>query len=530
LLVRIEFIWTINLFIEMKKTEILILGSGLAGCIAALAAADKGAEVTIVTKTKNIISGNTPWAQGGIIYKGIHDSPEKLKQDILSAGDESSWEKAVDQLCNEGPEFVEKYLFKRCNVDFDKSDKGNLHLTAEGAHSEPRIIHSKDKTGLSIHEGVSREVEKHPNIKILTNHTVVDLLTLSHHSANPLDIYEKPACFGAYLINNDAGKVFPVLANETILALGGLGQIYLHTTNPPEATGDGIALAWRAGARCFNLQYIQFHPTTFYNENDRFLISEAVRGEGGVLIDKSGKPFMDDIHELGSLAPRDIVARAIHKTMLETEHPCVYLDISFKDPEWIKSRFPTIYKHCINGGVDMTSEPIPVVPSAHYSCGGVGVSLKGRTSLQRLYAAGEVTCTGVHGANRLASTSLLESIVWGAKAGEEAAEHNRKDAYFPQLFPWESNEEYIDPALIRQDWLTIKNTMWNYVGLVRTRQRLLRATTILRHLQTEVEQFYQKARMTKEMIQLRNGVQTAIAVTSATLETRVSRGSHYIEL
>jgi len=512
----------------MIKTEILVLGSGLAGCIAALAAADKGAEVTLVTKTEEIISGSTPWAQGGIIYKGINDSPEKLKADIYRAGDGNSWEPAVDQIVNIGPQYVEKVLIEKCGVIFDKKCDGELHLTAEGAHSEPRIIHSKDKTGLSIHEAVAEQVLKHPNIKILTNHTAVDLLTLSHHSANPLDIYEKPACFGAYLINNETCKVFPVFANSTILALGGLGQIYLHTTNPLEATGDGIALAWRAGARCFNLQYIQFHPTTFYNEHDRFLVSEAVRGEGGILIDKKGKPFMDGIHELGSLAPRDIVARAIHQTMLDTGHPCVYLDISFKDSEWIKKRFPTIYSHCLKNGVDITSEPIPVVPSAHYSCGGVGVSLKGRTSLQRLYAVGEVSCTGVHGANRLASTSLLECVVWGQIAGEEAANHRNNDGYFPQIFDWESCDEYIDPALITQDWLSIKNTMWNYVGLVRTRQRLIRATTILRHLQSEIEQFYQKAKMTRELLQLRNGVQTAIAVTSATLESRVSRGAHYI--
>lgn len=512
----------------MIRTEILVLGSGLAGCVAAITAADNGANVTIITKTPNLISGNTPWAQGGIIYKGINDSPEKLKKDIISAGDNSSWEGAVDQLCIEGPKYIESILFDRCKVNFDKINSENLHLTAEGAHSEPRIIHSKDKTGLSIHESVALEVEKHPNIQILTNHTVVDLLTLSHHSDNPLDIYEKPACFGAYVINNDDGIVFPILANETILALGGLGQIYLHTTNPSESTGDGIALAWRAGARCFNLQYIQFHPTTLYNEKDRFLISEAVRGEGGILIDKSGKHFMEDIHELGSLAPRDIVARAIHQVMLDTEHQCVYLDISFKNAEWIKGRFPTIYKHCLDNGVDITNEPIPVVPSAHYSCGGIGVSLNGRTSLQRLYAIGEVSCTGVHGANRLASTSLLESLVWGAKAGEAAAKNIKSDAYFPELSPWKCFEDYIDPALIRQDWLTIKNTMWNYVGLVRTRQRLLRATTTLRHLQSEVEQFYQQAKMTKEIIQLRNGIQTAIAVTSATLESRTSRGTHYI--
>jgi L-aspartate oxidase len=344
-----------------------------------------------------------------------------------------------------------------------------------------------------------------------------------------LDIYKKPACFGAFILDNKTSKIFPIFARETILATGGLGQIYYHTTNPPEATGDGIALAYRAGARCFNLQYIQFHPTTFYNERDRFLISESLRGEGAKLIDKFGKEFMNSFHEMGSLAPRDIVARGIHQTMLETGHPCVYLDISFKSSDWIKWRFPTIYEHCYNAGIDITKQPIPVVPAAHYSCGGVGVSLKGRTSLQRLYAVGEVACTGVHGANRLASTSLLESVVWGYLAGNDAVDNCENDSYFPDIFLWEDGTENVDPALITQDWLNIKNTMWNYVGLVRTRQRLLRARTILHHLQSEIEQFYQKVKITRSMLELRNAVQTALTVTYATLEAKVSKGTHYLQ-
>ncbi|MFP4368814.1 MAG: L-aspartate oxidase [Candidatus Kapaibacterium sp.] len=513
----------------MLKTEILVIGTGLAGCVAAIAAADRGAEVIMITKTKELIAGNTPYAQGGIIYKGLNDSPDKLKRDILAAGDGLCREIAVDQLTRLGPSLVEKVLIERCGVDFDKTGSGALDLTAEGAHSEPRIIHSADKTGLSIHERVIEAVKKHPNIDIKTDHTAVDLLTLSHHSKNLLDIYEKPACFGIYVLNNVSGEIFPIFANETILATGGLGQIYLHTTNPPESTGDGLSLAYRAGSRCFNLQYIQFHPTAFYNERDRFLISEAVRGEGGVLIDKNGREFMKEYHELGSLAPRDIVARSIHDTMLNTGHPCVYLDISFKDSEWIKHRFPTIFRHTGKNSVDMTSEPIPVVPAAHYSCGGVGVSLMGRTSLQRLYAVGEVACSGVHGANRLASTSLLESLVWGHIAGTDAAEKTKRDNYFPDIYSWKESKEIIDPALIAQDWQQIRNTMWNYVGLIRTRQRLRRAQTILRHLQTEIEQFYQRAQMNKITIQLRNGIQTAIAVTNATVEARESKGAHFLQ-
>lgn len=512
----------------MIKTEILVIGSGLAGCLAAIAAADEGAQVTIVSKTENIIGGNTPYAQGGIIYKGLKDSPEKLKKDILIAGDGHSWEPAVDQLCQRGPELVEKFLINRFKVEFDRDENDELDLTAEGAHSQARIIHSKDKTGKSIHTSIAEGVKNHPNIKVLVNHTVVDLLTLAHHSKNSLDIYKKPACFGAFVLDNETSQVFPIFASQTILATGGLGQLYAHTTNPNEATGDGIALAWRAGVRCFNLQYIQFHPTTFYGERERFLISEAVRGEGGKLIDKDGKPFMKKFHEMGDLAPRDIVARGIHQTMLETGHPCVYLDVSHLDSAWLKDRFPTIYQYCIDAGVDIAKEPIPVVPAAHYSCGGVGVSLTGRTSLRRLYAIGEVSCTGVHGANRLASTSLLENVVWGYIAGKESAAHIGVEDYYPDIWEWKDRNQIIDPALIAQDWLNIKNSMWNYVGLVRTKQRLLRARTIFRHLQSEIEQFYQQAKMTKSIIQLRNGMQSAIAITQATIETRENKGAHYL--
>ncbi|MBM2813265.1 MAG: nadB [Ignavibacteria bacterium] len=513
----------------MHQTDILIIGTGIAGAVAAITAADMGKSVTILTKTPEILSGNTAYAQGGIIYKGLTDSPQKLKQDILDAGAGHSWEPAVDFLCTEGPPLVEKLLIERFKVNFDRNGDNSLDLTSEGAHSQARIIHSKDNTGVTIQSALINQLKAHKNITILLEHTAVDLMTLSHHSSNSLDIYEKPACFGAIVLDGQSGKVYPIYASHTILATGGLGQIYLHSTNPEESTGDGIGLAWRAGARCFNLQFIQFHPTSFFGERERFLISESVRGEGGILIDKNGTEFMTAFHDSGSLAPRDIVARGISQRMLDSGHPCVYLDISFKDAEWIKGRFPTIYNKCITFGVDITKEPIPVVPAAHYSCGGVGVSLRGRTSLKRLYAIGEVACTGVHGANRLASTSLLESVVWAVKAAEDAVRGSKGDDYFPHIYPWKEEDDFVDPALIAQDWLTIKNTMWNYVGLVRTRQRLLRARTILRHLQSEIEQFYQKAKMTRSVVELRNGVQTALAVTSATLEAPKSLGSHYLQ-
>lgn len=513
----------------MEKVDVLIIGSGLAGITTALSAADCGKKVLVLTKLDSLLSGNTQYAQGGIIYKGLNDSPEKLEKDIEIAGDYHSYTPAVKQLAEKGPKLVEEYLINRAKVDFDTTGD-HLDLTAEGAHSEHRIIHSKDKTGLSIHEAMINELLKHPNIETRVNTTVVDLLTLSHHSKNSKDIYEKPACFGVFALNNKNKEVYPIYAQNTVLATGGIGQLFTHTSNPTEATGDGLALAWRAGARCFNMEYIQFHPTTFYyKDGDRFLISESVRGEGGRLIDKNGRPFMKEFHEMGDLAPRDIVARSIHQVMLQTNHPCVYLDISFKDSEWIKERFPTIYNNCIKRGIDMCKVPIPVVPAAHYFCGGVGVNLAGRTSLQRLYAVGEVSCTGVHGANRLASTSLLEAIVWGHYAGKDAAKNCTDAPYYPDIYEWESGNQYIDPALISQDWTTIKNSMWNYVGLVRTKVRLSRAKAIFRHLQTEIEQFYKQAEMTKDILELRNGIQCAIAITQETISARESKGAHYLK-
>jgi L-aspartate oxidase len=514
------------------ETEILIIGSGLAGAVAAISAADEGKQVLIITKSAELKSGNTPKAQGGIVYTSSGDTPEKLKEDIIKAGDYHYWNKAVDQLCISGPELVNEYLIERFKVNFDlnsdKTTSAELSFTREAAHSEPRIIYSKDKTGDSIQTATLKAVNNHPNITALTDHTALDLLTLSHHSIKSADIYEKPACFGAMVLDNQNGEVKAVYAKRTILATGGLGQIFLHTTNPEESIGDGIAMAWRAGARCFNLQFIQFHPTTLFGSKDRFLISEAVRGEGGKLIDGNGNEFMQSVHEKGSLAPRDIVARGIHQTMLDTGQPCMFLDISFKKREWIENRFPSIYKNCLLAGVDMAAEPIPVVPAAHYSCGGVGVNLAGHTSLKRLYAVGEVACTGVHGANRLASTSLLEALVWGHEAGKDAAQFQEGDDYFPQIESWVEETEEIDPALIAQDWLTIKNTMWNYAGLIRTRQRLHRAQTILRNLQNEIEDFYQKARLSPSIVGLRNGIQTANAIITATLEARESRGTHYL--
>jgi L-aspartate oxidase len=513
------------------KTDILVIGSGLAGCAAAWVAAQKGVEVIMITRSPRPEESNTFWAQGGIIYEGKEDSPEKLVSDILTAGAGLSSPEAAWLLSREGPRLVKQILIEELGVNFDRApgDPDEWHLTAEAAHSLPRILHHKDQTGSAIERVFLERVASHPKVRLLPSATAVDLLTVSHHSEEPLDVYKPLTCVGAYVLDQQRGEILPILARETILATGGLGRVYLHTTNPPGAGGDGIAMASRAGARCINLQYIQFHPTTLYHPSGRFLLSEAMRGEGARLVDGGGREFMPRFHPNGSLAPRDITARAIYQVMLESGEPCAYLDISHKPAAQVRDRFPGIYAHCLNLGIDITKQPIPVVPAAHYSCGGIAVDEWGRTNLVRLRAAGEVSCTGLHGANRLASTSLLECLVWGTRAGMHAAEGilSAADYYFPAIVPWRYEHEAVDPALIAQDWLTIQQTMWNYVGLIRSEKRLNRAYEILRELDVEISRFYEKAEVTDAMIGLRNGIQTARLVLLAAKECRESRGCHY---
>jgi L-aspartate oxidase len=510
------------------ETDVLVIGSGIAGCAAALAAAEAGADVLIVSKETDPTETNTLYAQGGIIYRGAHDSPDDLVNDVMTAGAGLSWEPAVRLLAELGPDLVKRILVDKLEVPFDRVD-GHLHLTQEAAHNQPRIIHQKDHTGRGIEQSIMAAVRQHPRIQMLTEHTAVDLLTLSHHSLNPVDIYAQPTVVGAYVFAASSGHVYPVLARQTILASGGLGRIFLHTTNPPGSRGDGFAMAGRAGARLVNMQFVQFHPTALYHSSGRFLLSEALRGEGARLINGKGEAFMTKYHPDGSLAPRDVVARGILTMMLETGETCAYLDISHKPADWIRSHFPEIHATCQSLGFDLTSEPIPVVPAAHYSCGGVAVDLWGRTSLHRLYAVGEVACTGVHGANRLASTSLLEGLVWGTRAGEEAARAVLAgiDGYLPPVAAWRHEHEPVDPALIAQDWMTIQHTMWNYVGLARSAKRLTRARRILLELEEEIEEFYATSEMTDALIGLRNGIRTALIVMQGALHDRASRGCHF---
>ena len=513
------------------QTDILVIGSGLGGLAAAWGAAKLGCDVTLLTRALNPEDSNTCRAQGGIIYRGRDEAPEQLVQDILSAGAGLSSPEAASLLANEGPRRVKQILIDELSVPFDSSPDHpeELDLTSEAGHSIPRIIHYKDRTGFSIERVFFERVRSHPNVKVIANATAVDLLTASHQSVEPTDVYRPLTCVGAYVLDQISGTVFSILAKETILASGGLGSVFLHTTNPPGARGDGIAMAYRAGARCINMQYIQFHPTALLAPDGCFLISETVRGEGGRIVDRHGKEFMERFHPAGSLAPRDVAARAIYQTMLESGEPCVYLDITHKPAEQLRERFPGIYAVCMERGIDLTREPIPVVPAAHYSCGGIATDDYGRTTVDRLRAVGEVACTGLHGANRLASTSLLECLVWGTRAGARAAEGIARGNcfYFPQVANWRYENEPADPALISQDWLTIQHTMWNYVGLIRSERRLNRAMRILRELDLEIARFYEKCEISDSIVGLRNGILTALLILEAAEQTRESRGCHY---
>jgi L-aspartate oxidase len=518
---------------ERFKTEILVIGSGIAGCTAALTVADAGREVTLISSGA-LDCGNTALAQGGIVYTAPEDSPELLERDITVAGAYSNYDHAVRLLATNGPRAVEEFLMDRVGVPFDTLPGGSLYRTKEGGHSIARILTHADATGRAIQDALMAQVQKHPNIRILTDHTAIDLLTTRHHATSLQYRYQLTnQCVGAYVFSGELKAPITILADFTILCSGGVGQIYLHTTNSASAIGSGLAMASRAGVRLMNLEYIQFHPTALFQRADRkFLISEAVRGEGARLFNARGERFMARYDERLELAPRDIVARAIAEEILHSGEDCVFLDAANYVDANLKKRFPTIYATCLHNGIDITKDRIPVVPAAHYSCGGILVDEHGRTSLERLYAAGECACTGVHGANRLASTSLLEALVWGRAAARHILTY--EDSSLPQRLQeaipdWitASKDEVEDPALIQQDWFTIRSTMWNYMGIVRTTPRLERAFEDLRNLNKRLHSFYKSIRVSKASIELFHGCQTAYIITTAALRNKESRGCHY---
>lgn len=511
-------------------TDCLVIGAGLAGSAYALrmAAAGFAVELLALGAPQDC---NSDWAQGGIIYDAEGD-PALLAADITAASDGASNPAAVAQLVAEGPRAVEEILLDGARVAFDRDAAGTLDLTREGGHSARRIIHAADRTGHAILSAVARDVAAAPRITRRAGWVAVDLLTLSHNAEDESRRYEPLTCFGAYVLDPKAGEVVAIVARKTVLATGGIGRIYLHSTNQPGSVGHGIAMAYRLGARLMDLEYVQFHPTVFARENaPRFLVTEALRGEGGVLVNRRGERFLDAVHPLGSLAPRDIVARAIHRELAASGEPHVWLDLGGLAPDFIRRRFPGVHAKCLEHGVDISREPIPVVPAAHFLCGGVHADLRGRTSVRDLNAIGETACTGLHGANRLASTSLLECLV----AARAAAGADVEDlAAGPMASPprpraWESPTREADPVLLRQDLLQIQHTMWNYAGIVRSSRRLSRARRILLELREEVHGFYRGCRLTPQLIELRNAVQTALLVVHAAALNPRSRGCHRIE-
>jgi L-aspartate oxidase len=519
------------------QSDVLVIGAGLAGCACALTLADQGKEVTLLSSADDLSRGNNTWlAQGGIVYQAPEGDPEELERDILTAGWRHNYTKAVRHLARKGPEAVREMLIEGVNVNFDHDPEGNLAMTREGGHSRQRILHSRDFTGRAIMVALIEAVSAHENIRVLTKRTAVDLLTTNHH-ARHLDYKYNLTnqCAGAYVFNEKLSQVETILAEFTVMATGGAGQVYLHTTNARGAHGAGLSMASRAGARLMNIEYIQFHPTALYQtDRKRFLISEAVRGEGAKLVNSCGEAFMARYDERADLAPRDIVTRAIMEEMLVTGDPYVYLDAASYATVDLSERFPTIHERCKDAGIDMSSEPIPVVPAAHYSCGGILTDLQGRTTLDRLYAIGECACTGVHGANRLASTSLMEATLWGVGSGRDIGRRlggrkfvSRKlhEAIPDWRHPGENRNE--DPALIAQDWAALRNTMWNYVGISRTTTRLRRAFEDLRNLRKHLGDMYRATPISKPLVDLFQGSLTAYLITLAALRNKQSLGCHH---
>ncbi len=443
---------------ETRAADVVVIGGGIAGCAAALAAAraKPGAEVVLLTKLPDPEEANTRYAQGGIVYTGPDDSPELLVRDVLEAGAGESNRAAAELLSREGSLLVRGLLIEDLEVPFDRDADGfeGLHLTLEGAHSVPRILHVRDTTGYEIQHALISAVRAEQRITLLPATEALDL------------VVSRGRCVGISAAKD--GEVLTVFGRGVVLATGGMGALYEHTTNPPAATGDGYALALRAGARVRDLHYVQFHPTALYgSDGGRFLISEAVRGEGGVLRDPDGEEFVG--HPLGSLAPRDVVAREIQSMMERTGSPCAYLDITHRPSQWLEERFPAIHARCLSEGFDVARDHIPVVPAAHYACGGVATDLSGRTSLRGLWAAGEVASTGLHGSNRLASTSLLEGLVFGWRAGADAA----RPTTVPERLPERPSPGAIPESAPEDAWRCLRRIMWEKAGLVRTAEGLI---------------------------------------------------------
>ena len=501
--------------------DVLIVGSGLAGLSAALHLAPTH-RVAVLTK-RSTSDGSSGWAQGGIAaVMGEGDTFQSHVDDTLVAGAGLSDLAATRFVVEHSPESIN--WLRQLGVPFSLED-GHLHLTREGGHSARRIVHSTDATGAAVQRTLIDHVRKTTNITVFEQHTLVDLITSRKLG---LPCASGPACLGLYALDEATDEVLTFRAPQTILATGGAGKVYLYTTNPDTATGDGIAAAWRAGCRVTNMEFIQFHPTCLYHPNVKsFLISEAVRGEGGRLLLPDGTRFMPQHDPRLELAPRDVVARAIDFEMKKHGLECVYLDISHQPAEFIREHFPTIHARCLELGIDITKQPIPVVPAAHYTCGGVHTDLSGRTDLAGLHAIGETAYTGLHGANRLASNSLVECMVFGRAAAQDILATPLPTP--PVVPPWDVSRvtDADESVVISHNWDELRRFMWDYVGIVRTNKRLERAAHRIRLLQEEIQEFYANFHVTRDLLELRNLVTVADLIVKSARARHESRGLHF---
>lgn len=505
-------------------TDVLIIGSGLSGLSTALSLAEEEIKVTLVTK-KSIDISNSASAQGGIatVVDFGHDSFEKHIEDTISAGVGLNKEDVVRFFVENGPDAVND--FKKLGCHFTKNASGKLDLGKEGGHTERRVVHAGDMTGMELIKAVKASVVKHQGITILENHTAVDLITTSKFMLS-----NQNRVVGAYVLN-DKDQVVTIIAKAVLVATGGCGKVYLYTSNPDVTSGDGVAIGFRAGVPVVNMEMIQFHPTILFHEKvNSMLISEALRGEGGILIDKNGNSFMEKYHPMGSLAPRDIVARAIDYELKKSGDDCVFIDMTKLDGNFLRTRFPNIFKICFDAGIDMRTNPIPVVPAAHYMCGGLKSDTSGKTVIPGFFVSGEVAHTGLHGANRLASNSLLEAAVMAKYAAKEILLYLKSCTdTIPELPEWndESAGNKDEKIVIKQNWDEIRRFMWNYVGIVRSNKRLERALKRLELIKHEINEYYWNFKVSKDLLELRNITLVAELIIKSAMKRKESRGLHF---